>query len=88
MCAHTEWELRKESEGQILASPAGGWGVGHTTSGRFTRSRAVHSSHTSASPVSSGSVSAASPRSLIRREVLKHGFDVVAKLGMRLHRAR
>ena len=36
-------ELQKESEGQILASSAGGWGVGHVTPGRFTGSQTVHS---------------------------------------------
>ena len=43
--AHIPTEIRQESEGQILAGPMGGWGVGHTTSDRFTRSRGVHSLH-------------------------------------------
>ena len=42
---HIPTEVRQESEGQILAGPMGGWGVGHTSSDRFTRSRGVHSLH-------------------------------------------
>ena len=38
-------ELRKESEGQMIKSSAGGWGVGHVTQGRFTGSQTVHSLH-------------------------------------------